>query len=342
MDKNKFGKYVKEKRLERGFTQKELADLLVVDVTAVSKWERGVTYPDITLIPDLCKHLRVNEHELIESSNDTEYRHLKSEAQKYGRLKNGFFYSLAAAYFAAVVTCFIVNLAVEKRLSWFFIVLTACVCGFTFMPTVTRFFKRYKLTVFVGSTLVSLCFLYLACSLYTHTMWVWIGATATVLFYFLVFWPVLFVRQKAFLHEWKYKALSRWFLLTYGVGLFALTVLLLLCVAAFVGGGLSLSLPIAAYGFTILIACGLVALLPTSGLCKVGIDCFVFGGYVSGLNYVLNALLGEGDTADWYLVNFSDWTNCGNGNVWCIGMCVCAGLGLLFLLAAAIRKRVKK
>ena len=342
MDKNKFGKYVKEKRLEQGMTQKELADKLLVDFTAVSKWERGVTYPDITLIPDLCKYLQVSEHELMESANDTEYRHIKAEAQKYGRLKNGIFYTMAASYLLAVLTCFIVNLAVDKRLSWFFIVLTACACGFAFFPTVTRFFSRYKLTAFIGSTFISLCFLYLACSLYTHIMWVWIGISATALFYFAVFWPVLLVRQKAFLHEEAYRKLARFFLLTYGLGLFLLTTFLVACVAAFVGGGFVLSMKITAYCFTILIAYGLVALLPLSGLSKAGIDCFLFGGYLSGLNYVLNALLGEGDSADWYLVNFADWETATNGNVWALTVGTCALLGVMFLVAAAIRKAVKK
>ena len=69
MDKNKFGNFIKEKRLEKKLTQKELADKLMIDVTAVSKWERGVNFPDITMIPDICNCLGVNEHELIESSN---------------------------------------------------------------------------------------------------------------------------------------------------------------------------------------------------------------------------------------------------------------------------------
>ena len=47
MEKKKFGQFIKENRIKKGYTQKELADLLFVDVTAVSKWERGVSYPDI-------------------------------------------------------------------------------------------------------------------------------------------------------------------------------------------------------------------------------------------------------------------------------------------------------
>ena len=78
MDKVKFGSYIKESRIKKNYTQQELADLLFVDVTTVSKWERGVSYPDITLVPDICKILEISEHELIESSHDFEYRKMKN------------------------------------------------------------------------------------------------------------------------------------------------------------------------------------------------------------------------------------------------------------------------
>ena len=74
MDRNKFGSYIKETRIKKNYTQQELANLLFVDVSTVSKWERGVSYPDITLVPDICRVLEISEHELIESSRDEEYR----------------------------------------------------------------------------------------------------------------------------------------------------------------------------------------------------------------------------------------------------------------------------
>lgn len=140
MDKKKFGQFIRESRLKKGYTQKELSELLFIDVTAVSKWERGVSYPDITVIPDLCRHLDVSEHELIESSSDTEYRRIKHESDRFIRICDRLFYISSALYALAIVSCFIVNLAVNHTLSWFFPVLTGCICGFCFVPTCLRFF----------------------------------------------------------------------------------------------------------------------------------------------------------------------------------------------------------
>ena len=51
-----FGRYIKEKRKEAGLSQKELAKQLFVSESAVSKWERGLSYPDMTLVTSLCEN----------------------------------------------------------------------------------------------------------------------------------------------------------------------------------------------------------------------------------------------------------------------------------------------
>ena len=45
MDNEKFGKLISEARKEKNLTQKEVAKLLNVTDKAVSKWERGKSYP---------------------------------------------------------------------------------------------------------------------------------------------------------------------------------------------------------------------------------------------------------------------------------------------------------
>ena len=49
-NKKAFGEYIRQKRAEAGLTQKGFADRLFVTESAVSKWERGLSYPDITLV----------------------------------------------------------------------------------------------------------------------------------------------------------------------------------------------------------------------------------------------------------------------------------------------------
>lgn len=65
MDNVKTGAFIKERRKEKNMTQKELADLLHVTDRAVSKWERGLCAPDISLLEPLAAALDVTIVELI-------------------------------------------------------------------------------------------------------------------------------------------------------------------------------------------------------------------------------------------------------------------------------------
>ena len=65
MDKQTFGAYIAEKRKELGMTQVQLADKLHVTDKAVSKWERGLSYPDVTLLEPLAEALSVSIGELL-------------------------------------------------------------------------------------------------------------------------------------------------------------------------------------------------------------------------------------------------------------------------------------
>lgn len=65
IDREKFGLFITELRKEKGFTQQELADRLYVSNKAVSKWERGQSLPDISLLTPLAELLGVTVAELL-------------------------------------------------------------------------------------------------------------------------------------------------------------------------------------------------------------------------------------------------------------------------------------
>lgn len=65
IDKRKFGAFVAQHRKEKGYTQKELAERLFLSDKAISKWETGVSIPDIALLVPLAELLEVSVTELL-------------------------------------------------------------------------------------------------------------------------------------------------------------------------------------------------------------------------------------------------------------------------------------
>ena len=73
MDCKKVGSLILELRKEKNMTQKQLADLMNISDKAISKWERGLGCPDISLIPKLAQIFGVNIDILLSgeiNSND--------------------------------------------------------------------------------------------------------------------------------------------------------------------------------------------------------------------------------------------------------------------------------
>lgn len=60
-----FGENLKRLRKEKELTQETLAEFLGVTFQAVSKWERGETYPDITLLPSISSFFNVSIDDLL-------------------------------------------------------------------------------------------------------------------------------------------------------------------------------------------------------------------------------------------------------------------------------------
>ena len=71
MKKETFGNMVAALRKEKGMTQLELAEKMCVTDKAVSKWERDLSFPDVSSIPKLAEILEVSVDELMQVKTDT-------------------------------------------------------------------------------------------------------------------------------------------------------------------------------------------------------------------------------------------------------------------------------
>lgn len=76
------GENIKKSRLEKGWTQEELAAYTGVSLQAVSKWERGVSYPDIELLPLIARSLNISIDELLSFDLDLTENEVKSLVEK--------------------------------------------------------------------------------------------------------------------------------------------------------------------------------------------------------------------------------------------------------------------
>lgn len=99
MDLIKIGKYIAEKRKALGLTQKQLAEKLNMSDKSVSKWERGICLPDVSIYMELCSILRISINEfltgedigaenVIEKSDSNLIQITKESKKKQKKFKN--------------------------------------------------------------------------------------------------------------------------------------------------------------------------------------------------------------------------------------------------------------
>ncbi|MFR0987086.1 MAG: helix-turn-helix domain-containing protein [Frisingicoccus sp.] len=65
MDNKKFGEFIAQLRKEKRLTQKELAGRLFISDKAVSKWERGLSMPNVSMLIPMAEILGVTVTELL-------------------------------------------------------------------------------------------------------------------------------------------------------------------------------------------------------------------------------------------------------------------------------------
>lgn len=76
MDQIKIGRFIAGERKRKGYTQRQLADILGISDKTVSKWECGNGFPEVSFLLPLCDELDLSVNELLagERISEDEYR----------------------------------------------------------------------------------------------------------------------------------------------------------------------------------------------------------------------------------------------------------------------------
>ena len=72
IDQVKIGNFLRELRKEKGKTQEEIAGLYNVSSRSVSRWENGITLPDLGTLVELADYYEVDIKELIDGERKSE------------------------------------------------------------------------------------------------------------------------------------------------------------------------------------------------------------------------------------------------------------------------------
>lgn len=333
--KKRFGEYICRRRKELGLTQREFADKLYVTESAVSKWERGLSYPDVTLLRDICAVLDVSEHELLTASVDTERRTAERLAEKYVRLAKTYRMVQYVIYGATLLGLAAGNQASQGTLSWFWIGLTAVMlaASLTLLPALVGLRQElvpYRASISLGGALASLELLLLVCCLYSGGDWFPMAAVSVLFGMSLFILPVL-LRQLPLGRFVSRNKLLAWFAVETAL------LFLLLAVGQWYDGGdwlWSVGVPVTLVGLSL--PWGLLALgryLPLGVWPRMSLCCIWTGLWLWLSPWAVDRImLGNGWSDDSYRLSWPFTFSDGVGPVQTLGVIIL----VMWFVAAAL------
>ena len=340
---NNFGDFLKQKRQEKKLTQKDLASKLYISESAVSKWEKNVARPDISLLPTLSEILEVSEHELITASIDRQSREEKLQAKKWRTLSFSWSLFFYIVYGLALLPCFICDLAINKSLTWFWIVFASLFLAFT-VTNLPKLIKKHKLVFVPLSMLLALILLLGVCCIYSDGNWFWIPTLSVTLGWIIVFAPVFISKLKPFEKLKKHNDF-----ISLGVIVIFLNILLIVVDFFTVNNNhasnhwyLNIALPIALIIYLIINVCVCVKFLKINRFLKTSIILSIINFFCYAVPRFIKVdnedVMRELRETNIFQANFSNWGLDGqiDKNIHCIIFLSMLLLTLIFLTVGLI------
>lgn len=230
-DYTEMGQIICIHRKRKGWTQKQLAEKLCLSDKTISKWECGAGYPDISILFELSKNLDISVADLFcglqEQESRTEenivlntlrYSEEVVMKQKYSK-KQLVFIAISVLFLTAIATCLIVNIALEKRVSWSMIPIISTLFAWLIMASAFVLKNKRIRGILISFSVCILPFLYVLDRATSHSWffsmalplgvlvligsWVVYGLTRTNMSRWIITAiAVLFVSPIDFLVDW--------------------------------------------------------------------------------------------------------------------------------------------
>lgn len=225
MNYKKIGTFICSLRKEKNLTQKELADKLNITNKAISKWERGISCPDISLLIPLSDILEVTTNEILNGqreevsdiNKDVDKKVKKTltymvdiSSEKSKKYLNYIFLGVTFSLIISMIICLICDYVLYDSFSWSLVVSASCILSwFIILP----FFKskRDKVkSVTISITLSIIPYLFVLSILLKNNLIFSLGSIIAVLS--IIYIWILYYLYTKMKHK-KFKATGMAFLL---------------------------------------------------------------------------------------------------------------------------------
>lgn len=173
MDNEKMGQFISKLRKSHKMTQKELAAKLNVTDKAVSKWERGLSCPDISLLSPIASILGVTTNELLNGeksdidivSNEENIDNVLKYADKAVKRKTNSIQNICAIIFSIIILisiliCIICDVTISGTFTWSLIPISSIVFSWAIIFPIIKYGKKGVVRSLIVLSILILPFLY--------------------------------------------------------------------------------------------------------------------------------------------------------------------------------------
>lgn len=174
MDNEKMALMIAQLRKEKKLTQKELAMRLGVTDKAVSKWERGLSCPDIAVLSPLSDILGITVTELlsgqktdsspagVETAVEATLQFADTSVRrKTGELRKILCMAMSLLFLTGIFTCLVCDFAISGKLTWALIPISALVFAWLVLAPAIAFRKNGILISLLAISIFTVPFLYI-------------------------------------------------------------------------------------------------------------------------------------------------------------------------------------